>query len=92
MNHSGKRAAGSADQRAARRSLRELMADRWIWPLVLAGLLLLGTDWLYKRDAHFGFEGWFGFYGWYGLLMCVGAVLSAKALRRWLRRDERFYD
>ena len=60
----------------------------------LAGLcaLALVADLFYGKHPHFGFEGWFGFYAVYGFIGSVGLVLSAKWLRRWLRRDENYYE
>ena len=55
-----------------------------------AGLLL--ADFLVHRHAAFPWEGWFGFYGIYGFVCCVLLVLTAKQLRRILRRDEDYYD
>ncbi len=37
-------------------------------------------------------EGWFGFYGLYGFVACVLLVLAAKQMRKFLMRDEDYYD
>lgn len=58
---------------------------------VLCALLLL-ADLLYHKHGEFGFEGWFGFFAWYGFLAYCLIVLSARLLRRWLRRGEDYYD
>ena len=34
----------------------------------------------------------FGFYAIFGFVACVGLVLAAKELRKFLKRDEDFYD
>lgn len=59
--------------------------------VVVCGLLLL-TDLIYHKHAEFGFERWFGFFAWYGFLAYCFIVLSAKLLRRWLKRDDDYYD
>ena len=65
----------------------------WIlWALYgMCGLLFV-SDLFYHRHSHFGFEGWFGFNAWYGFLSYCFIVLSAKQLRKILRRDEDYYD
>ena len=37
-------------------------------------------------------EAWFGFYGFYGLVACVVLVLLATELRKFLMREETYYD
>lgn len=54
--------------------------------------LLLLIDLFYHKHSHFSFENWFGFYAAYGFLAYCLIVLSAKALRRLLQRDEDYYD
>lgn len=54
--------------------------------------LLLVSDGLYEKHVHFTFENWFGFFGWFGFVACVGLVLAAKVLRRFLKREEDYYD
>ena len=58
--------------------------------LLCATLLIF--DFFYHKHAHFEFEHWFGFFGWFGFLVCIGLVLVAKAIRCFLKRDERYYD
>ena len=58
---------------------------------LVCGLLLL-TDLLYDKTPHFSFENWFGFYPLFGFVVSFSLVLSAKELRRLLRRDEDFYE
>lgn len=57
----------------------------------LCGLLFL-ADLFYTRHPHFSFEGWFGFYAGFGFIASVALVLTAKQLRRLLRRDEDYYE
>lgn len=57
----------------------------------LCGLAFL-ADLFYAKHPHFDFEGWFGFYAVYGFIGSVALVLSAKALRPCLRRDEDYYE
>ena len=47
---------------------------------------------IYRMDTHFAFENWFGFFGWYGFIACVGLVLVAKEMRRFLMRKEDYYE
>lgn len=54
--------------------------------------LLLLADLLYDKHPHFSFEGWFGFYPIFGFAVSFTLVLTAKELRRVLRRDEDYYD
>jgi hypothetical protein len=58
---------------------------------VLCGLALV-ADLFYPKDPHFAVESWPAFYPVYGFVVSVALVLSAKQLRRVLRRDEDYYD
>lgn len=58
---------------------------------LVCGLALL-ADLLYRKHPYFGFESWFGFYAWFGFVASVSLVLTAKQLRRVLRRDEDYYE
>lgn len=58
---------------------------------VLCGLLFL-ADLFYTKHPNFAFEHWFGFYAAYGFVASVALVLTAKQLRRVLRRDEDYYE
>jgi drug/metabolite transporter (DMT)-like permease len=60
-----------------------------VW--VLCGLLLL-IDPLIHKHEEFEFAEWFGFFGFFGFVACVGLVLTAKALRRILKRPEDYYE
>lgn len=58
---------------------------------VCVGLALF--DALYAKQGHFAFEEALPvFYGFLGFLAYCFIVLSAKALRRLLKRDEDYYD
>jgi hypothetical protein len=57
----------------------------------LCGLLLV-ADLFYSKSPHFSFEGWFGFYPVFGFVVSFSLVLTAKELRRVLRRDEDYYE
>lgn len=65
---------------------------RLVYGLAVLCALALVADLFYRKHPHFGFEGWFDFYPVYGFVGSVGLVLSAKWLRRWLRRDEDYYE
>jgi hypothetical protein len=65
---------------------------RVVYGLVVLCALAFAADLFYEKHPHFGFEGWFGFYAVYGFVGSVGLVLSAKWLRRFLRRDEDHYE
>jgi hypothetical protein len=65
---------------------------RIVYGLYLACGLLLLTDLLYVKTPHFSFESWFGFYPIFGFVVSFTLVLTAKQLRRVLRRDEDYYE
>ncbi len=60
--------------------------------LWVVGVVLLATDLAVHRHEYVWFAGWFGFYAFYGFFACVALVLTAKALRRVLMRNEDYYD
>ncbi len=62
----------------------------WALGLSCAGLFI--ADFLYHKHAHFEFEKWPGFYAWYGFLSYCTIVLSAKHLRKFLKREETYYE
>lgn len=49
-------------------------------------------DILYHKHLSFKMEEIPGFYGLYGLVSYVGLILIAKQLRKFLMRDEDYYD
>jgi hypothetical protein len=58
---------------------------------VFCGLVFL-ADFLYAKHPHFAVERVFGFYAVYGFVGSVLLVLTAKAMRPLLRRDEDYYE
>ncbi|MBI4289970.1 MAG: hypothetical protein HY661_00655 [Betaproteobacteria bacterium] len=58
---------------------------------VLCAVLLLIDPLIDKHEAY-EFAEWLGFFGFFGFFSCVGLVLTAKALRRLLKRPENYYD
>ena len=81
------------DRREDRRWLDEPRnVTRVVYGLAVLCALAFVADLFYDKHPHFAFEGWFGFYAIYGFAGSVGLVLSAKWLRRFLRRDEDYYE
>ncbi len=60
--------------------------------LWIACLLLIGADLLYHKHAEFWFEEVFGFFAIFGFASYAFIVLSAKQLRKVLKREEDYYD
>ncbi|MGB5081186.1 MAG: hypothetical protein WBO23_10635 [Burkholderiales bacterium] len=56
------------------------------------GALLLLAELFLRRHEDFGFAAWFAFYAGFGFVACVALVLTAKALRRILKRSEDYYE
>lgn len=54
--------------------------------------VLLAIDLIYHRHVLHSWENLFGFYGLFGFVGCVILVLVAKEMRKWLMRDENYYD
>ena len=71
---------------------------RVIYTLFTVCGLLLAVDlldlfgMLYHKHVHFAFERWFGFFAFFGFLLSVALVLTAKEMRKILKRDEDYYD
>jgi 4-hydroxybenzoate polyprenyltransferase len=59
--------------------------------LALACGVVLVLDFVVHRHVEFDFEAWYGFYAIFGFIAYCGIVLSAKQLRKILRRDEDYY-
>ena len=59
--------------------------------LVVCALLFL-SDAFYHKHVIFDFEDWFGFFGLFGFLVSFALVLTARELRKFLMRDEDYYD
>ena len=62
---------------------------RTVWGI---GAVLLLAELFLHRHEDFGFAAWFAFYALFGFVACVTLVLTAKALRRILRRPEDYYE
>ena len=56
------------------------------------GIALASGEVLVHRHEEFSFAGWWAFYAVFGFVACVTLVLTAKALRRILKRPEDYYD
>ena len=54
--------------------------------------VLLIVDPFIHKHAEFGWEETPGFFAAYGYISCVLLVLVAKLLRRFIKRDEAYYD
>lgn len=67
-------------------------ATKIFWILCAVCALLFLADALYVKHPHFEIEYLFGFYAIFGFVFSVGLVLSAKELRRILKRGEDYYD
>ncbi len=63
-----------------------------IGALAVTCAALFIADFLYHKHGHFGFEQWPGFYAWYGFLSYCAIVLTAKQLRKFIGRDESYYE
>lgn len=66
--------------------------DKVVWTLYSVCALLLASDILIHRHGPFLIEHAFGFYAFYGLFGSVGLVLTAKQLRKILKRPDNYYD
>ena len=60
--------------------------------LYLACALLLALDLIIHRHVIHAWESMWGFYGFYGFMACIGLVLTARQLRKILKRPEDYYD
>ena len=60
-----------------------------VWCL---GIVLVLLDLVLRRHDEIGFAQTVGFYAAYGFVACVLLVLTAKALRRLLKRPEDYYE
>jgi hypothetical protein len=52
----------------------------------------VAADLFYDKKTHYAAENVIGAYGIYGFVACVALVLTAKELRKLLKRDEDYYD
>ena len=62
---------------------------RVLW-LACAALVL--AEFFYHKHPYFGFDGGFAFYPLFGFAAYCFIVFSAKGLRRFIKRDEGYYD
>jgi hypothetical protein len=62
---------------------------RGLW--IVCTLLAL-SDFFYHKHTVYKIESFPAFYGFYGFIVCVGLVLGAKQLHRFLKRAEDYYD
>ena len=60
--------------------------------LTAISVISFGADFLYHRHVVHPWEGLWGFYAIYGFVACVVLVLISKKLRRFLMRNEDYYD
>ena len=65
---------------------------RIVYGLATLCALALVADFFYTKHPYFAVESWPGFYAVYGFVVSMGLVLTAKQLRRVLRRDEDYYE
>jgi hypothetical protein len=54
--------------------------------------VVVTADLFYSKHGHYGFEDITGFHALYGLLSYVGLVLISGQLRKFLKREEDYYD
>ena len=78
---------GEADAWLARPSTIRLL---WrVFAVVLA--LSVAAQFGVKVKGYFGVDGWFAFGAVYGFLACLAMVVFAKALGRFVKREENYY-
>lgn len=68
-------------------NVRKIYLGLWV-----VSLGLLALDLFYEKHVHYAAEGLFGFYAFFGFLGFAGLVMSGKLLRRFVMRDEDYYD
>jgi hypothetical protein len=62
------------------------------YALWAVGAVLVLADFVVHRHDELGFAETAGFYAAYGFVACVALVLTAKGLRRLLKRPEDYYE
>jgi len=62
------------------------------WALITVCALLFLFDLFYEKHVVYEFEHWLGFFGLFGFSVSFALVLTARELRKFLMRDEDFYD
>ncbi len=67
--------------------------DKIWYALIGICALTIISDFFYQKHVVYAVEDMIpGMYGWYGLGGCIFLVLSAKILRKFVARDEEYYD
>jgi peptidoglycan/LPS O-acetylase OafA/YrhL len=61
---------------------------RALWAI---GIALVLAELFVDKHEDLAFAGWFAFYALFGFVACVILVVTAKALRRVLKRPEDYY-
>jgi len=64
---------------------------RIVYGLYILCAGLIAADFFYYKKAYFSLEKLTGFYALYGFFMCIGLVICAKVMRRFLTRPEEYY-
>lgn len=66
---------------------------KWLLRIFYASLVvLLIADVFIHKHAEFPWEDAPAFFAVYGFVSCVVVIFTAKILRRFIRRDEKYYD
>ena len=63
----------------------------WIILLCILALTLLANLFT-EVHGWFGLDGTFAFNAWYGFATCIGMILAAKLIGRFLHRKDSYYD
>lgn len=63
----------------------------WIVFIVILVLTVL-ADLVVEHHPHFWIDGTFGFGAWYGFVSCVVLVFFSKALGKFLKRRDDYYE
>jgi hypothetical protein len=77
-------------------------SDRWLdrpqthnliwWVLVGLCVALIAAEFIVERHPHFGFDALHGFNAWFGFAAFVIVVKLGSGLRRFIKREEDYYD
>ncbi len=89
---SGRRHVFDNPRNVRRVILYLLLACGAVFALDLVNLVQGWLDWPELRHRERSWEGLPGFYAAYGFVACVLLVLAAKEMRKFLMRDEDYYD
>ena len=104
MNDRSAHATGSADSSARPQTDARASTGRVYWldqprnvrrlylGLWAVGIVLVLADFVVHRHDELGFAATAGYYAAYGFAACVLLVLTAKGLRRLLKRPEDYYE